>query len=155
MDFFLMLSSISGVLGLVSQANYGAGNTFQDALARHRTAEGLPAVAIDLPAVSQVGVVTGSDDTSMRGRIERAVGFPVGLHRPRAAARRGRAALAEAKTGPQPPLKSWWASSRGTASPPVLTRREIVVSLPCDWPTAPRGREPEQARVAASTLVKC
>lgn len=76
LDFFVMLSSISGVLGLVSQANYGAGNTFQDALARHRAAKGLPAVAIDLPAVGNVGVVTESGDTTMRSRIEQAVGSP-------------------------------------------------------------------------------
>ncbi|KAL8722142.1 MAG: hypothetical protein Q9181_007553 [Wetmoreana brouardii] len=32
LDFFVMLSSISGILGIRSQANYAAVNTFQDAL---------------------------------------------------------------------------------------------------------------------------
>ncbi|KAJ8119431.1 hypothetical protein ONZ43_g3611 [Nemania bipapillata] len=72
--FFVMLSSISGVVGLVSQANYAAGNNFQDALARHRAAQGLAAVAIDLPAVGDVGVVTNSEDSAMRARLERSVG---------------------------------------------------------------------------------
>lgn len=55
LSFFLMMSSISGIVGNVSQANYNAGNTFQDALARHRTSQGQPAVAIDLGAVKGVG----------------------------------------------------------------------------------------------------
>lgn len=74
--FFVMLSSASGIAGLASQANYCAGNTFQDALARHRAALGLAAVAIDLPAVGDVGAITESGDTFMRGRLERMLGSP-------------------------------------------------------------------------------
>ncbi|KAF3769432.1 hypothetical protein M406DRAFT_245011 [Cryphonectria parasitica EP155] len=78
--FFVMLSSLTGVIGHTSQANYAAGNTFQDALARHRTAQGLPAVSIDLGAVGDVGVVAASGD-SMRDRVERTLGaksIPIG-----------------------------------------------------------------------------
>jgi hypothetical protein len=57
LDFFVMLSSLVGVSGNPSQGNYAAGGTFQDALARHRTAQGLPAVTIDLGMVKSVGVV--------------------------------------------------------------------------------------------------
>ncbi|KAI0015263.1 polyketide synthase [Xylariomycetidae sp. FL0641] len=71
--FFVMLSSIAGVLGHASQANYAAGNTFQDALARHRTAAGLPAVSLDLGAVGDVGVVAEASD-DMRERLERNLG---------------------------------------------------------------------------------
>ncbi|KAH6660300.1 polyketide synthase [Truncatella angustata] len=74
--FFVMLSSIAGVVGHASQANYAAGNTFQDALARHRTAQGMPAVAIDLGAVGDVGVVAESGE-SMRERVERNLGSKV------------------------------------------------------------------------------
>lgn len=68
--FFVMLSSVVGVVGHTSQSNYAAGNTFQDALARHRTANGLPAVAIDLGAVGSVGVVAEAND-NMLDRVER------------------------------------------------------------------------------------
>jgi KR domain len=37
MDFFIMLSSVSSIIGNVGQANYAAGNTFEDALAHYHT----------------------------------------------------------------------------------------------------------------------
>jgi acyl transferase domain-containing protein/NADPH:quinone reductase-like Zn-dependent oxidoreductase len=43
LDFFIMLSSVSGVIGNGGQANYNAGNIFQDYLAHHRHALGTPA----------------------------------------------------------------------------------------------------------------
>jgi zearalenone synthase (highly reducing iterative type I polyketide synthase) len=58
MDFFVMLSSIVGLIGHRSQAGYAAGNTYQDALAHHRRARGLPAVSIDLGAMADVGTIT-------------------------------------------------------------------------------------------------
>lgn len=57
LEFFVLLSSVTGVIGHSSQANYTAGNTFQDTLARHRTAAGLPAVALNLPAIKGAGYV--------------------------------------------------------------------------------------------------
>lgn len=72
-SFFIMLSSVAGVAGHMSQANYAAGNTFQDTLARHRTANGKPAVTIDLGAVRSVGYVAegeASGDERLRARVE-------------------------------------------------------------------------------------
>lgn len=74
-NFFVMLSSLVGALGNVSQSNYAAGNTFQDALARHRTANGLPAVTIDLGAVTEVGWVAAAEDSAgVLDRIEKRLG---------------------------------------------------------------------------------
>lgn len=76
LQFFVMLSSLTGVLGNVSQANYAAGNTVQDALARHRAANGLPAVSIDLGAVASVGYVAEHNET-VRDRVEKNLGSNV------------------------------------------------------------------------------
>ncbi|KAI1087095.1 hypothetical protein F5B19DRAFT_500382 [Rostrohypoxylon terebratum] len=57
LDFFIMLSSFSGILGVVSQSNYAAGNAYQDAMAHWRQSRGLPGVSIDLGAVVGVGYV--------------------------------------------------------------------------------------------------
>lgn len=57
MDFFVMLSSAICIFGNAGQANYAAGNTFQDALARQRVAIGEKAVAIDLGMVLDEGWV--------------------------------------------------------------------------------------------------
>jgi hypothetical protein len=57
LDFFVMLSSMTGVAGSSGQANYAAGSAFQDAFAKWRTSQGLPAISIDLGPVKDVGYV--------------------------------------------------------------------------------------------------
>lgn len=57
LDFFLMTSSVSGILGNPAQSNYAAANTFLDSLARHRVAAKKTAVSLVLPMVLEVGVV--------------------------------------------------------------------------------------------------
>ncbi|KAH7376169.1 hypothetical protein B0T11DRAFT_314546 [Plectosphaerella cucumerina] len=83
LSFFIMMSSTAGIFGSPSQANYNAGNAFQDALARYRTARGLPAVSIDLGIVDSVGFVAEASDykkqiieTSLRNG---GVGAPLAL----------------------------------------------------------------------------
>ncbi|CAG9990181.1 unnamed protein product [Clonostachys byssicola] len=66
LDFFIMLSSLVGVAGNVSQGNYSAGGSFQDALARYRNARGLPAVTLDLGMVSSVGYVSENEAIGTR-----------------------------------------------------------------------------------------
>ncbi|RSM00803.1 hypothetical protein CEP52_008889 [Fusarium oligoseptatum] len=48
LDFFVLLSSLAGVIGQMASANYAAGCSFQDALARHRTAQGQRGLSIDI-----------------------------------------------------------------------------------------------------------
>lgn len=56
-DFFVMLSSICGLVGNRGQSNYAAGNCFQDALAKHRRARGLAASTLDLGNILSVGYI--------------------------------------------------------------------------------------------------
>ncbi|BCL80784.1 hypothetical protein ccbrp13_32490 [Ktedonobacteria bacterium brp13] len=57
LDFFVLYSSISTLVGNMAQSNYVAGNAFLEALARHRHSQGLPAFAISWGAISEVGYV--------------------------------------------------------------------------------------------------
>lgn len=64
MDFFIFLSSASGVIGNRGQANYAAGNCFQDALARHRASLGMKnSVSIDLGPVMGAGMLENDEKT--------------------------------------------------------------------------------------------
>ncbi|KDB53392.1 hypothetical protein X805_09770 [Sphaerotilus natans subsp. natans DSM 6575] len=55
LDFFVMYAAAAGLLGNRGQANHAAANTALDALAAHRRALGLPALAIDWGAWADIG----------------------------------------------------------------------------------------------------
>ena len=61
LDFFILLSSVSGVVGNPGQSNYAAGCTFQDALARHRSQHGQKAISIDLGVMRSIGIVAETE----------------------------------------------------------------------------------------------
>lgn len=66
LDFFTLLSSVSGVVGQKAQANYSAGNVFQDSFAVYRHALGLPACSVNLGVIEDVGYFTDRDNLSRR-----------------------------------------------------------------------------------------
>jgi acyl carrier protein len=57
LDYFMMFSSISSWIGTVGQGNYAAANALLDALALHRRACGLPALAVHWGAIADAGYV--------------------------------------------------------------------------------------------------
>jgi hypothetical protein len=58
LDFFIMFSSISGVLGNVGQVSYAAANSFMDQLCEYRRHKlGLPALSVNWGPISGTGVL--------------------------------------------------------------------------------------------------
>ena len=57
LDFFIMLSSVVGIIGGPSQGNYAAASAFQDAYARYLTSIGEPTVTLDLGWIQGAGYV--------------------------------------------------------------------------------------------------
>ncbi|KAI1800129.1 polyketide synthase [Daldinia bambusicola] len=55
LDFFMLMSSISGTVGTATESNYCAANSFLDAFARKGRREGRPYISLGLGMVSDVG----------------------------------------------------------------------------------------------------
>ncbi|GKZ35553.1 hypothetical protein AbraIFM66950_006217 [Aspergillus brasiliensis] len=66
LDFFVLFSSLSGIIGQPGQINYAGANTFMDAFAQYRSNLGLPACAIQIGAVEEVGYVAENDGVMQR-----------------------------------------------------------------------------------------
>ena len=68
LDFFILLSSFAGVVGSRGQSNYAAGNVYQDALARHRVAQGEKCISLNLGLMLGIGYAaeTATITKSMR-----------------------------------------------------------------------------------------
>ena len=62
LEFFLMLSSISGSIGTAAESNYCAANAFLDSFAGYRCSRGLPATSLGLGMISEIGFLHENPD---------------------------------------------------------------------------------------------
>jgi NADPH:quinone reductase-like Zn-dependent oxidoreductase/NAD(P)-dependent dehydrogenase (short-subunit alcohol dehydrogenase family) len=77
LDFFVLCSSVSSLVGNSRQTNYVAANNFLDALAWHRRLEGLAATSVNWGAIADVGIITR--DAAIQKHLEYTglISFPV------------------------------------------------------------------------------
>jgi phthiocerol/phenolphthiocerol synthesis type-I polyketide synthase C len=64
LDYFLLFSSATTMIGNPGQANYVAANGFLEGLARKRRGQGLPGLAVGFGAIADKGYLAGNDEVS-------------------------------------------------------------------------------------------
>lgn len=63
LDFFVLFSSMSGLLGYFGQSNYASANTFLDAFVQYRHAHGQAASVLDIGPMGDVGYLARTSET--------------------------------------------------------------------------------------------
>ncbi|KAJ5266789.1 polyketide synthase [Penicillium angulare] len=75
LDFFLMTSSTVAAMGTLAQGAYCGANAFQDAFARHRKAQGLPATTFAVGLIKEIGFIR--EATPFQQMLERVGSFGI------------------------------------------------------------------------------
>ncbi len=146
LDFFVLYASAAGFIGLPGQGNYAAANTFLDALAHRRRAEGLPALSIDWGGFSEVGLAAAQDNRGARlaARGARSLTPEEGLA---ALARLLESGSPQAAVAPID-MRQWAAFYPAAAASPMLSR--LWAGEPAGAP-ATATEEPLLARLAGTS----
>jgi len=135
LDYFVLFSSVTTMMGNPGQGNYVAANAYMEGLARRRRQEGLPALAIGWGPITDVGVVARND--KLQGNLKRLTGVS-GMRAREALDLMGQAMempsdaidLAVMTISPNdgsfrssrlpvlssPPMRSWWTAPRAWRS---------------------------------------
>ncbi|KAJ5595540.1 uncharacterized protein N7459_001748 [Penicillium hispanicum] len=69
LDFLLLLSSSSAIIGNRGQANYSAANMYMDRLAEHLVRKGFPAMSLNLGSVLSAGWLADNKDSKLSGAL--------------------------------------------------------------------------------------
>ncbi|MGH7878454.1 MAG: beta-ketoacyl reductase, partial [Candidatus Binataceae bacterium] len=72
LDYFVLFSSVTTMMGNPGQGNYVAANAYMEGLARRRRQEGLPALAIGWGPITDVGVVARNE--KLQGDLKKLTG---------------------------------------------------------------------------------
>lgn len=75
LDFFVMYSSITSILGSVGTGSYAVANAYLDILAQYRNNLGLPALSINWGAWSDVGMGTKLSLKEQKNRLQKGLGY--------------------------------------------------------------------------------
>lgn len=60
LDFVVLISSLSGIVGQTGQANYSSANTFLDAFSQYSTSQGVPCTTITFGVMEGIGVMSNN-----------------------------------------------------------------------------------------------
>ncbi len=75
LDFFVLFSSMVGVMGNVGQANHAAANAFLDSFVRYRRAQGLTALSINWGGWAEIGAAAALSEPVKQRLAEIGYGF--------------------------------------------------------------------------------